>query len=121
MNMPCRYCESFDAGISVTDPSGNVAAQVVCLSCSTATSAKHWNKPVEYRGFHIALPHYPEYAKAPLEWFDPDHDPSPVEPDDGYFSGPGDTAETLADARQQIDDHLCDLQYEEWSKENEQD
>ena len=101
MNMPCRYCESFN--------SVRGSLSVTCLDCPSSSGVDRWNKPVEYRGFHIALPHYPEYTKAPLVWFDPDHDPSPVEPDDGYFSGPGDTAETLADARLQIDDHLYDL------------
>ena len=107
MNMPCRYCESFD--VSVGDFVN------LCNLCGTTTTINRWNKPVEYRGFHIQLREYAPIGGSELEWLDHEYDPLDGE------SGPGDTAETLADARQQIDDHLYDLQHEEWSKENEQD
>ena len=101
-NMPCRFCEGFDLSDNEWYIDDAEVDAIECNECKAGARKPVWNLPIDYRGFKIAINYHP-YEKAPLIWFDPEHDLTPVHSDDPYEQGPGDYVDTVNEARVQID------------------
>ena len=86
--MPCRYCGLDNLSLNEWSLDGGEVEAVECNNCLSGAIKTTWNEPVIYRGLTIAL----SDRQAPhgsYDWFDADHDPSPVERDDAFIQGPG--------------------------------